>query len=438
MASSEWPILTVEQLQKEGILLVEDGNHGENRPRPNEFVSEGTVFIRAADIDNGTVLFDKASFINDVARNRIRKGIGAPGDVLLSHKGTVGKVALVREDAPSFVCSPQTTFWRSLNQDVLDRRFLYYHLISDNFRTQLDSRKGETDMAPYVSLTAQRKLTVPLMPIEIQHHIVDVVGSLDDKIELNRQLNATLEQLARTLFQSWFVDFDPVRAKASGELPDSICRRLGLTPELLALFPAALEESVMGEIPAGWAVKPLDEVATFLNGVAAQKYPPTGIDDLPVIKIAQLRKGNTEGANLANGSTVPTAYIVENGDVLFSWSGSLEVEIWGGGLGLLNQHLFKVESEQFPKWFYFIWTRYHLPSFRLIAADKATTMGHIQRKHLTAANVLVPSAMLIEEMTVYFSPILAQMEAFAEESVTLAALRDELLPKLLSGDLRLS
>lgn len=282
------------------------------------------------------------------------------------------------------------------------------------------------------------RIPIVLPPIEEQRRIAHILGALDDKIELNRQLNATLEQLARSLFQSWFVDFDPVRAKASGEPEESICRRLGLTPELLALFPAALEDSAMGEIPEGWGVRPLDGIATFLNGVAAQKYPPQGKDDLPVIKIAQLRKGNTEGADIANASTVPMAYIVENGDVLFSWSGSLEVEIWGGGLGLLNQHLFKVESEHFPKWFYFIWTRHHLPSFRLTAADKATTMGHIQRKHLTNAKTLVPTPALLEKMTEILSPILEQVETFSEESRTLAALRDELLPKLLSGEIRLN
>src|SRR5436189_5836749 len=121
-----WPTMTVEQLQQRRILLVEDGNHGEYRPRPDEFVSAGVAFIRAADMDSGRVLFESASRINERARQRITKGIGAPGDVLLSLKGTVGKVALVPEQAAqAFVCSPQTTFWRSLDSDRLDRRYLY-------------------------------------------------------------------------------------------------------------------------------------------------------------------------------------------------------------------------------------------------------------------------------------------------------------------------
>src|ERR1039457_5836339 len=131
--ASDWPMATVSELQRDGILLVEDGNHGENRPRPDEFVDHGVAFIRAADMDAGRVLFESASKINGQARQRITKGIGAPGDVLLSHKGTVGKVALAPEDAPPFVCSPQTTFWRTRDLSRLDRRFLYAFLRSREF-----------------------------------------------------------------------------------------------------------------------------------------------------------------------------------------------------------------------------------------------------------------------------------------------------------------
>jgi len=213
--AAEWGTKTVSELQREGALLVEDGNHGEYRPRPDEFVDAGIAFIRAADMDAGRVLFNSASKINDRARQRITKGIGAPGDVLLSHKGTVGKVALVPEDAPPFVCSPQTTFWRTLDNVRLDRRYLYAFLRSPEFRDQLGTRSGETDMAPYVSLTSQRGLSVMLPPLPEQRAIAHILGTLDDKIELNRRMSETLEAMARALFKSWFIDFDPVRRNAA-------------------------------------------------------------------------------------------------------------------------------------------------------------------------------------------------------------------------------
>jgi type I restriction enzyme S subunit len=146
--AGEWRTATVTELQRDGILLVEDGNHGEYRPRPDEFAESGVAFIRAADMDGGRVLFSSAAKINDRARQRITKGVGAPGDVLLSHKGTVGKVALVPDDAPTFVCSPQTTFWRTRDERRLDRKYLYAFLRSAGFHSQLATRAGETDMAP--------------------------------------------------------------------------------------------------------------------------------------------------------------------------------------------------------------------------------------------------------------------------------------------------
>jgi type I restriction enzyme S subunit len=232
--------------------------------------------------------------------------------------------------------------------------------------------------------------------------------------------------MARALFQSWFVDFDPVRRNN-----DKGGRR---KDEISALFPGSFQESTLGLIPKGWEVRSLDKAAFYLNGLALQKYPPGDGPTLPIIKIAQLRKGDATGADRCN-TNLPPEYIVHDGDVLFSWSGSLEVELWCGGPGALNQHLFKVTSPDFPKWFYYLWTLYHLDEFRLIAAAKATTMGHIQRGHLTAAKVLIPSRPLLDAMTDTMSPIIDQLIANRAQSRTLATLRDTLLPKLLSGEL---
>lgn len=270
-----------------------------------------------------------------------------------------------------------------------------------------------------------------LPPLTEQKAIAAVLGALDDKIELGRRMNATLEAMARALFQSWFADFDPVRAKLDGRLPAA------LDPATAALFPEHLEETALGHTPRGWEVRSLDTIAHYLNGLALQKYPPGDGPTLPVIKIAQLRKGDPVGADRCNAD-LPPAYIVQDGDVLFSWSGSLEVELWCGGSGALNQHLFKVTSPEFPKWFYYLWTLYHLDEFRLIAADKATTMGHIQRGHLTGAKVLVPPRPLLDAMTRIMSPLIDQLIANRIQSRTLATLRDTLLPKLLSGVLSVS
>lgn len=177
--------MSVAELTARGALLVEDGNHGEYRPRSDEFTDDGTAFVRAADIANGEIDFTGAGKINEVAMARIRKGVGRPGDVLLTHKGTVGRVALVPDAPPDFVCSPQTTFWRVLDHTVLDRRFLRYSLSSPEVQSQLDTLKGQSDMAPYVSLTDQRTIRLKIPPVTQQHAIGEVLGALDDKVAAN-------------------------------------------------------------------------------------------------------------------------------------------------------------------------------------------------------------------------------------------------------------
>ena len=255
--SSENGKISVIDLQKKGVLLVEDGNHGEYRPLKNEFCEIGTAFIRAADLSDGKISFSSAEKINTDATLRIRKGVGKAGDVLISHKGTLGKIGFAREGSPPFVCSPQTTFWRVLNEQVIDRYYLFAYMRSPQFKRVFSVCGGETDMAPYVSLTSQRSIELRLPQIRIQRAIGEIVHSLDDKIELNRKTNETLEAMAKALFKSWFVDFDPVRAKAEG-------RPTGLPAEISDLFPDSFEDSELGEIPRGWKIKKIGDIISRL------------------------------------------------------------------------------------------------------------------------------------------------------------------------------
>jgi len=203
-------------------------------------------------------------------------------------------------------------------------------------------------------------------------------------------INSTsLERIMWLLFKSWVVDFN---------FPD--LSSLGYSHKV-----TQLKDTEFGEIPEDWDVKALDEIANFLNGLALQKYPPESqIEYLPVIKIRELKQGITEKSDKASHK-IKREYVVTNGDVLFSWSGSLELSIWCKGTGALNQHLFKVTSVDYPKWFYYFWTKYYLPEFRRTAADKATTMGHIQRHHLKEAIVIVPHNDLMKVMDKVFSPM---------------------------------
>lgn len=376
---------TVRDLVARGVLLVEDGNHGEYRPRPSEFVEVGAPFIRAADMSNGTIDFQRAGKINSVAWARIRKGIGAPGDVILSHKGTVGRVAVAPLDSPEFVCSPQTTFWRSLDSTVLDQRYLRYVMQSPDFVRQLEVFKGQTDMAPYVSLTDQRSMELELPLIEEQHAIAELLGALDDKIAANGRLIIVIDALAGSTWQN-------------------------ATADRVAV--------------------PLSSLARFVNGKAFTK-DASGTGRV-VIRIAELNSGLGD-STVYNDIDVPEEHLARPGDLLFAWSASLTVARWFRPEAIINQHIFKVT----PKDDYSLWLvnqalQRKLQEFKAIAADKATTMGHIQRRHLDEP-VVIPSAKQIDQLNELMSGLWDRALAAEQENLSLETTRDQLLPLLLSG-----
>ena len=315
----------------------------------------------------------------------------------------------------------------------VDNRYLYYILTDDRFFAYVMTGAKGTKM-PRGDKKQMLQYLVHLPPLEEQKRIAGILGALDDKIELLQKQNKTLEDMAKAIFKSWFVDFDVVHAKQKDLPKADIMREYHLTDELYDLFPSGFEPSALGPIPHGWQVKPLSKIATFLNGLALQKYPARAEEDfLPVIKIAELRNGISSSTDKAN-TDLPAEYIVLNGDILFSWSGSLMVKIWSGGKGALNQHLFKVFSNDYPKWFYYLWVNHYLPMFQEIAADKATTMGHIQRKHLDQAMVVAPTD--LKPFTQYFDALIDKQILNNKQIQTLTELRDTLLPPLISGKIR--
>ena len=351
--------------------------------------------------------------------------VNGPG-VVIGRSGSLGGGQFVRSDFWPL----NTTLWVKDFQGN-DRRFCYYFLKSLDL-SLFNAGSG----VPTLNRNHIHPLPVKIPSVITQRAIAHVLGTLDDKIELTQRMNETLEEMARALFKSWFVNFDPVRAKMEGRWPRGESLP-GLPPDLYDLFPNRLIPSELGEIPEGWEVKPLDEIATFLNGLALQKYPANGGPTLPVIKDCPVcERGHALGADAAS-SSIPSKYIVHDGDV----SVSLGRAVWNfrcgaGGPGALNQHLFKVSSDSYPKWLYYHWVREHLPEFRGIAADKTTTMGHIQRRHLRKALAVVPDFPLLDRMSCHLQLLLERSIALRLESRGLATQRNVLLPKLVSGEVR--
>ena len=227
--------------------------------------------------------------------------------------------------------------------------------------------------------------------------------------------NDNLEQTALALFKAWFIDFEPF----AGE--DFVDSELGL-------------------IPKGWIVVSLSSIADYINGLAMQKYRPLdGESGLPVLKIKELGQGCTDDSSeLCSPSLIGSKYIIDDGDIIFSWSGTLMVKVWCGGKCGLNQHLFVVEPNNCPEWFAYQWTKHHLDNFIHIAKDKAVTMGHIKRGELDKAKVVVPDGTDLATIDLMMKPLHNQIISNMKESRRLASLRDTLLPRLMSGELKVN
>lgn len=281
--------------------------------------------------------------------------------------------------------------------EKVSKRFLYWYFLTKEFNYQLVGSASGTKIV-HTAPTRIESCDIALPALSEQETIAAILSSLDDKIDLLHRQNQTLEAMAGILFRQWFVE----------------------------------------EVQEDWEVRPLSSVANFLNGLACQKYPPKNdLEKLPVLKIKELSGGISETSDWASSEVKPE-YIVEAGDVIFAWSASLMVKVWDGEMCVLNQHLFKVTSADFPKWFYLMWCKHHLAEFIAISASHATTMGHIKRGDLDAAMVAVPPENELKAMSEQMTPLLNKQIAIAKQIRSLEKLRDTLLPKLMSGEVRVA
>lgn len=364
--------------------------------------------------DEVTINFDKKRIPLSSAQREKRQGTfryyGAQG--VIDHVDDYifdGTYLLIAEDGENLKSKKQNI------AQVVDGQFWvnnHAHIVQGN--EQCDTRFlcyliNSMDLSGYVTGSAQPKLsqanlnaiTLSLPTLVEQKRIVEYLYMLDQKIDVNRQINDNLYVQAKAIFDDHFINIDA--------------------------------------IPAGWRKGNLLDIANYLNGLAMQKFRPQRNEiGLPVLKIKELRQGSCDDSSELCSLRIKPEYIIHDGDVIFSWSGSLLVDIWCGGTCGLNQHLFKVTSDIYDKWFYYLWTAHHLARFIAIAADKATTMGHIKREELAKAEVLIPCEEDYTSLTSIMQPIFELIISNRIEARKLAALRDELLPKLMSGEIDVS
>lgn len=368
-------------------------------------------YIRVRDLGKSKTIELNSSYeyVDEITQKQIQRYITQKGDILISIVGTIGLIAIVGGSLDGANLTENCV--KLVKLDKIDSEYLYYYLKSP-FGQQNISRGtvGAVQAKLPIKNIQDFSIICPEL-ISDQRRIASILSSLDRKIELNNKINADLEEMAQAIFKNWFVDFEPFK---DGKFVDS----------------------ELGMIPEGWKVGRLTEIASYMNGLAMQKFPPENNEDsLPVLKIKELGQGFCGTDSDRCSCNIKDECKIHNGDVIFSWSGTLLVDVWCGGDCGLNQHLFKVTSKDYPKWFYYYWTKLHLQEFIHIAKDKAVTMGHIKRGHLEEALVAIPNNDSMEKAHELFEPILSKMISLRLESSRLSTLRDTLLPRLMSGEI---
>jgi type I restriction enzyme S subunit len=420
-----WPVVSLKD------ITTKIGSGATPRGGSASYLDTRSTFalVRSQNVFDRRFDREGLAYITDEQADALKGVMLREGDILLNITGdgiTFARACVVPNDVLPACVNQHVSIIR-VDLSTADPGYVLSFLTHDGVKLYIEAfNAGGSRRA--ITKGHIESFRLPLPALSEQRAIAHILGTLDDKIELNRCRNQTLEAMARALFKDWFVDFGPVRAKMAGQEPY-------LPADLWQLFPERLDEE--GK-PEGWDEWPLDEIADFLNGLAMQKFPATDPDDsLPVIKIAELRNGISAKSDRASRE-VPAKYIIKDGDFLFSWSGSLLAKFWTEGEGALNQHLFKVTSKRYPMWFVSHWVHHHLEEFQAIAASKATTMGHIQRGHLKVAMTICPLDDVVKRFGDVMAPLVEQTIQNELESRSLAQLRDTLLPKLISGQLRIA
>ena len=378
-------------------ISIGKGTYGIGAPAI-PFDKNKRTYLRITDInEDGTLNKDG---LMSVEEEKADEYLLAPNDIVFARTGNSTGRTYFYEESDGIFCYAGFLIKFTLNPNKVNPRMLKYYTHSKAYYDWVHSfdtggTRGNINAKTY----GQMPVTLPSK--ERQDRIVEICKSLDDKIEVNKRINDNLEQQAQALFNYYFID----------------------TPELLG----------------GFSIGSLADAANYVNGLAMQKYRPSnGEKGLPVLKIKELGQGKIDSSSDFCSNEIDSYYKIYDGDVIFSWSGTLMVKIWCGGECGLNQHLFKVSSKTTPKWFYYFWTKHHLDNFIRIAKDKAVTMGHIKREELGKAKILFPNTCVMKKLDTLIAPYIEQIIEKECEIKKLALLRDALLPKLMSGELKIN
>jgi|LDZU01.1.fsa_nt_gi type I restriction enzyme S subunit len=410
MKSENLNLITIADLVKEGAIVeIQDGNHGEKHPKTSDYVDDGVPFIMANNIAGNRVDIDGAQKIPLVLADSLRIGFAKTGDVLLTHKGTIGSTAIVDTTLPYLMLTPQVTYYRT-NPEKLRNRYLMYAFREELFQKTIISLAQQATR-PYIGITAQRRLKIRWKPIDQQDRVVEILSAYDDLIENNRRRIQLLEQSARLLYKEWFVHLR---------------------------FPGHEHTQIIDGVPDGWEKTTIRESAAFISRGITPKYD----DDAPGIVINQKcirnRMVDLDFAR-RQSKQVPPQKLVQFGDVLINSTGA-------GTLGRVAQFLFETDEctvdshvtivrpkEGVPV-YYFGLHLTDLESYVATLGRGATNQTELSRNDIATLKIVLPSSSSSQIFESIVEPTFHQIRILSEQVEKLIKARDLLLPKLMNGE----
>ncbi|OPY48622.1 MAG: Type-1 restriction enzyme MjaXIP specificity protein [Methanosaeta sp. PtaU1.Bin060] len=413
---ADWELLPLEKCMSSII------DYRGKSPRKTTF---GIPLITAKIVKNGQILEPNEFIAPEDYDEWMRRGLPQPGDVIMTTEAPLGEIAQLDNRK---VALAQRLITLRGKPKLLDNNYLKFVMMSEFVQAKLMARATGTTVLG-IRQSELRKIELPIPPLYEQRAIARILGSLDDKIEANRRMNETLEAMARAIFKSWFVDFDPVRAKAEGREP------AGMDAETAALFPDSFEETELGMVPRGWEVGSVYEIADVIYGApfSSAQFNTEGNGE-PLIRIRDLAN---ELTGVWTPEVHPKGYKVRPGDIVVGMDGEFRAYLWGGVEGWLNQRICVFK----PKLGWssvFVRNAIIEPLLHLEMTETATTVIHLGKADIDLFKVVLPHQSISDLFNRKCQPLYDRIVCFKQESRTLAALRDALLPKLISGKLRVN
>jgi len=448
LASPGWPVLSLGDACEQGGGDIQTGPFG-SQLHASDYVEHGIPSIMPKNIGDNRVSTEAIAYISEEDAERLSRYLVRPGDIVYSRRGDVEKRALIRDSEAGWLCGTGCLRVRP-GDGNLDPVYLSYYLAHPVVRSWIVRHAIGATM-PNLNTSILSSLPVVMPSKREQRRIAHILGTLDDKIELNRQMNRTLEAIARAIFKSWFIDFDPVHAKAEGREP------VGMDPETAALFPDSFQDSPLGKIPKGWDVGCLEGLIAFALGGDWGKAEPDGTftepvycirgTDLPALQqgdLAELRLRYLKPSSLRKRALQP-------GDLVFEVSGGSPTQSTGRSL-IVNEalpssyeyplvctnfcRLVRFNSSEIGLFIAMLLDRlYSLGEFFQHETGTTTIKNFAFAKFVQNHQIVLPDERVMSAFSRLVKSLLGARDQNGVESSSLSFTRDTLLPRLLSGEI---